>query len=150
MSLKILDICFAFLILLLGVYIVQTSLGYGYLFRNVPGPGYFPFWTGVLLIAFSVVNIFRCFLINEFSGKKIGGSELIQVILLLFSVVAFIYLSTRFGMMLSTFIFILLTGYILNYQLWPVKFFAKIIIIAIATTLIITFIFRNLLSVPIL
>lgn len=150
MSLKILDICFAFLILLLGVYIVQTSLSYGYLFRNVPGPGYFPFWTGVLLITFSVVNIFRCFLINEFSGKKIGGSELIQVVLLLLSVVSFIYLSTRFGMMLSTFIFILITGYILNYQIWPIKFIAKIIIIAIATTLITTFIFRNLLSVPIL
>jgi len=47
----------------LGAYIVTTASGWEYLGQDGPGPGFFPLWYGIAMLALAVVlvvrNIFR-------------------------------------------------------------------------------------------
>lgn len=43
----------------LGVYIVLQARGWDYLAPDGPGPGFFPIWYGIALIALSVVLMFQ-------------------------------------------------------------------------------------------
>jgi putative tricarboxylic transport membrane protein len=45
------------LLIVLGVFVVIQSLALSYYTPVGPGPGFFPFWLGVLLIALSVASI---------------------------------------------------------------------------------------------
>ena len=150
MSLKALDIVFALCLVALGSFIIIESLSYGYMFRSVPGPGYFPFWTGVILVACSLINIFRGIKRTEFLSQFIGKNEIIQVLMILFCIIGFIFISHKIGMILSTIVFIITCGLILKYEFFPAKFLAKITLVSFVTTVITVYIFRNLLSVPIL
>ena len=149
MSLKVLDIVFALCLVALGSYIIIESLSYGYIFRNVPGPGYFPFWTGVILVSFSLINLFRGIRQTEFVSQFIGKNEIIQVVMILLCIMGYIFISQKIGMIYSTIIFIITCGLILKYDYFPVRFLIKISLVSFATTVITVYIFRNLLSVPI-
>ena len=59
MTTKTIDRAFAGAVLLLGLYIIWNALEYGYTRGTTPGPGFFPFWIGLLLTIFSAINLVR-------------------------------------------------------------------------------------------
>ncbi len=41
---------FAGCLVVLGLYIVWNALAYGYMRGTTPGPGFFPFWVGLIVV----------------------------------------------------------------------------------------------------
>lgn len=59
MRYKTLDYGFSLLTILLGIHIILVSRQLGYFYGGAPGPGFFPFWCGVILVVFSVLQLFQ-------------------------------------------------------------------------------------------
>jgi hypothetical protein len=150
MPLFILDRFFALLLFCLGVFVAWTALGYGYTVRQVPGPGFFPFWTGTLLSVFAAGALLRSFMGKHTLAGRIRGPELLQVVLLLGSFAAFILLAEWLGMWLAAFVFILANGLVLNGQMSNVRFLLIITVLAGTFSTALVYVFGTLLRVPLL
>jgi putative tricarboxylic transport membrane protein len=96
----------------------QVSLG---TFHN-PGPGFLPFWAGVVLGTFSIVLILTTFLNKKGKGKLTEmwkGVGWKKVILVLFSLFLYVILLPRIGYMIATFgLMIFMSGVIKRSKLW--------------------------------
>jgi putative tricarboxylic transport membrane protein len=96
----------------------QVSLG---TFHS-PGPGFLPFWAGVVLGTFSIILIVTTFLNKKGKGKLIEmwkGVGWKKVILVLFSLFLYIILLPRIGYMIATFgLMIFMSGIIKRSKLW--------------------------------
>ena len=96
----------------------QVSLG---TFHS-PGPGFLPFWAGVVLGTFSIILIVTTFLNKRGKGKLIAmwkGVGWKKVILVLFSLFLYIILLPRIGYMIATFgLMIFMSGVIKRSKLW--------------------------------
>ena len=96
----------------------QVSLG---TFHN-PGPGFLPFWAGVVLGTFSIVLILTTFLNKKGEGKLTEvwkGVGWKKVILVLFSLFLYIILLPRIGYITSTVgLMIFMSGIIKRSKLW--------------------------------
>lgn len=97
---------------------IQVDLG---TFHN-PGPGFLPFWAGVVLGTFSIVLIVTSFLSNREKGKlreMWRGMAWGKVILVLFSLFLYILLLPKIGYIISTFgLLVFISGIIKRSQLW--------------------------------
>jgi putative tricarboxylic transport membrane protein len=51
------EVVTALLLITLGVFIVSQAWGWPYLSKDGPGPGFFPLWTGVFIIALAAVQV---------------------------------------------------------------------------------------------
>ncbi|MHA6730206.1 tripartite tricarboxylate transporter TctB family protein [Devosia sp. A369] len=49
------DLVTSVILVALSLYILTSSLGWSYFSQNGPGPGYFPFWYGLLLLLLAIV-----------------------------------------------------------------------------------------------
>jgi putative tricarboxylic transport membrane protein len=56
----------------LGVYIVVQSLAWEYSGPDGPGPGFFPFWYGVVMVALSLLLIASSARKREVEGEKVA------------------------------------------------------------------------------
>jgi putative tricarboxylic transport membrane protein len=97
---------------------IQVSLG---TFHS-PGPGFLPFWAGVVLGTFSIILIVTTFLNKKGKGKLTEmwkGVGWKKVILVLFSLFLYILLLPRIGYMIATFgLMIFMSGVIKRSKLW--------------------------------
>jgi len=97
---------------------IQVSLG---TFHS-PGPGFLPFWAGVVLGTFSIILIVTTFLNKRGKGKlkeMWKGVGWKKVILVLFSLFLYIILLPRIGYMIATFgLMIFMSGVIKRSKLW--------------------------------
>lgn len=97
---------------------IQVSLG---TFHS-PGPGFLPFWAGVVLGTFSIILIVTTFLNKRGKGKLIEmwkGVGWKKVVLVLFSLFLYIILLPRIGYMIATFgLMIFMSGIIKRSKLW--------------------------------
>lgn len=150
MPLFILDRLFALVLLGLGVFVAWTAMGYGYTVRQVPGPGFFPFWTGALLSVFAAGALARSFLRRHALPGRIRGVELLQVVLLLGSFAVFILLAQWVGMWLAAFVFILGNGLVLYGRLPNIRFLLIILLLAGTFSTTLVYVFGTLLRVPLL
>lgn len=150
MPLFILDRLFALVLLGLGVFVAWTALGYGYTVRQVPGPGFFPFWTGALLSVFAGGALVRSFFSRHTLAGRIRSLELLQVGLLLGSFAAFILLAQWVGMWLAAFVFILGNGLVLHGRVPNIRFLLIILLLAGTFSTTLVYVFGTLLRVPLL
>ena len=58
-TMKTIDTVFALATVVLGAIVIVYALEYGYTARGNPGPGFFPFWVGVGMVALGAVNAAR-------------------------------------------------------------------------------------------
>ncbi|MGI6603569.1 MAG: tripartite tricarboxylate transporter TctB family protein [bacterium] len=70
----------AVLILLLSLYICITGIGLGFLDRNVPGPGFTPFWIGLLLGVFGLGVLWES---RNLTGESLFTPRVLKVWLVL-------------------------------------------------------------------
>ena len=108
-------------LLLFGVFVVYESLQIKYYGSDFgPGPGFFSFWLGVLVIGLSVVEIGRTFRrsvplpANFFPGRD----GLLRIGYLLGALVASVLLLERLGYSLTMFLFCGFLLRVLGRQAW--------------------------------
>jgi putative tricarboxylic transport membrane protein len=106
---------------LFGVFVIYESLQIKYYGSDFgPGPGFFSFWLGVLVVGLSVVEIGRTF------GKRIplpadffpNWAAVARIGSLLGALVAVVFLLTRLGYSLTMFLFCGFLLRVLGKQPW--------------------------------
>jgi hypothetical protein len=125
-----------------GVFVVYESLQINYYGSDFgPGPGFFSFWLGVIVVALSVVEIGRTF------GKRIPlpanffppQAGVARITCLLGALMAVVLLLTRLGYSLTMFFFCVFLLRVLGKQPWWLT-----IVLALAGSFGTAYIFRQL------
>jgi hypothetical protein len=136
-------VCLGFLIV--GLLVCRTAIGLTYYTQLGPGPGFFPFWAGALLAAFSAVLLVQTFA-AQLSGIEIGGvperSRLLQIAATVLAIASFALFVERLGFVFTMFgvQLLLLTAY--GCRLLPTG-----LLVALVGSLGIGFAFTNWLGV---
>ena len=108
-------------LLLFGVFVVYESLQINYYGSDFgPGPGFFSFWMGILVVGLSVVEIGRTFrhsvpLPEGFFPDRAG---VVRIACLLGALMAVVLLLDRLGYSLTMFLFCLFLLRVLGKQPW--------------------------------
>lgn len=102
MNLHKLDLVFSLMLGALGVYILFKALSYGVVSANITGSGFFPFLSGILILA----GIGGTFL-DRTKGKRIvegtlSRAEFVPVAMITLATVVFLLLVTPVGMLVLT------------------------------------------------
>ena len=109
MNLKTADKIFAAILTLIGVYVVFASWNYGMMRGRVPGPGFFPFFSGLLMTALSATVLFR-------RGKTLNGAVAPKILAVIAGIVAtllaFVFLAPHVGFTVCAFLLMLAIGWI--------------------------------------
>ena len=106
---------------LFGVFVIYESLQINYYGSDFgPGPGFFSFWLGVLVVALSAIEIGRTFgkrlpLPADFFPPKAG---VVRIACLLGALLAVVFLLDRLGYSLTMFLFCGFLLRILGKQPW--------------------------------
>ncbi|MDP1991915.1 MAG: tripartite tricarboxylate transporter TctB family protein [Syntrophales bacterium] len=112
------DRIFALICLGLSGWLIQESFKYDYMTMYTPGPGFHPFWLGICLGLLSLYLLFDTFRRRETKeeGQSYlpGRKGLIRVGLICLITAMLALLMTHLGFVLSSFIFIVLTLFILE------------------------------------
>ncbi|WP_338448248.1 tripartite tricarboxylate transporter TctB family protein [Niallia oryzisoli] len=117
------------------------SFQFSYLSDAGPGPGFFPIWLSGLLILLSVIYISESYQKrNESEEKWPEKAELINILLLLIALFAFVLLFLLFGFFVACFAFL----FVLFFKGY--KWYTNLIMSA-GITFILYFLFNDLLGV---
>ena len=125
-----------------GGFVIYESLQINYYGSDIgPGPGFFSFWLGVIVVALSVVEIGRIF------GKRIplpanffpAKAGVVRIACLLGALMAVVLLLTRLGYSLTMFLFCVFLLRVLGKQPWWLT-----IVLALAGSFGTAYIFRQL------
>ena len=143
------DRLFAAGLLALGVYIVWTALAYGYMRDAVPGPGFFPFWIGLGLVALSAVNLLRSLLGTEVLASRFDAVSLYKTLALTGIVLAFILAAPWIGMIAASGLLIPALALAIRPR-WTRRFGATILAVAVGFPVCAYFLFAVYLRVPLL
>jgi hypothetical protein len=125
-----------------GVFVIYESLQIKYYGSDFgPGPGFFSFWLGVLVVVLSVIEIGRTFgkrvpLPANFFPAKAGVA---RIACLLGSLIVVVFLLTRLGYSLTMFLFCVFLLRVLGKQPWWLT-----IVLALAGSFGTAYIFRQL------
>lgn len=144
---KTVDRVFAVGILLFGVYIVRNALVYGYMRGTTPGPGFFPFWVGLALIALSAVNLMRSLRGLERLDADFDVVGLYKTLGIIAIIAAFIVLAPVLGMLAGSSLLVLGTAFVIRPR-WNARFAFRIVTIAIVFPIVCHFLFGVYLRVP--
>lgn len=112
MTIKRLDVCFASLLLMMGLWIIAQAIGYGITGPNVAEPGFFPLIAGILLAGSALGTIVKLVRSREgseapdFSGAApiLGSIGTMLVYLLLLDTFGMVVLSPFFIFAIGWFI----------------------------------------------
>ena len=149
MTTKTIDRAFAGALLLLGLYIIWNALEYGYTRGTTPGPGFFPFWIGLLLTMFSAVNLGRSLSGAEVVDSLFDATGFYKALAILSAVVAFIVLTPFIGLLTGTALLIPVVAFVIRRR-WTARFAATIVSIAIIFPVVCYFLFAVYLQVPLI
>ena len=125
----------ASLFILLGLFVIKGATALIYMTDIGPGPGFFPFWLGVLICSLGLTLILQNLFSKKESAQSANESEgplwpgvagATRVAIVIFALLAATFLITRIGFILSIFILISSLLYTLGKQ-------------KISTTLIVAF-----------
>ena len=93
----------------LGIYIVTEAARWEYLGSDGPGPGFFPMWYGIVMVALAVVLVLQNFMAKAavVDGKPVNWREIRRVFIAWAGFVASVLLLKVLGFILSFGIFVL-------------------------------------------
>lgn len=93
----------------LGIYIVTEAARWEYLGSDGPGPGFFPMWYGIVMVALAAVLVLQNFMAKAAvaDGKPVNWREIRRVFIAWAGFVASVLLLKVLGFILSFGIFVL-------------------------------------------
>jgi hypothetical protein len=146
--LKKIDFGFAIATIMLGAYVVIEGFSYGFTAADSqPGSGLFPIIIGSFLIFFGAINMVRSRI--DYLSMKEEFSLLVTkrmlVILLINGLI--IGLMGFLGIILSTFLSIMLTGLAIAWGEIDKRFVIQVTIVSIVTTLVLHVLFVKVLKI---
>jgi putative tricarboxylic transport membrane protein len=141
------DRVFAAGLMALGAYIVRNALAYGYMRDAVPGPGFFPFWIGLGLLALSGVNLLRSLRGHEVLESRFDLVGLYKTLALIGLVTVFILSAAWVGMLAGSGLLVAAAALVVRPR-WTARFAVTILAIAAAFPLLAYFLFAVYLRVP--
>jgi putative tricarboxylic transport membrane protein len=102
---------FSIICLGISLWLILESSNYNYMVKYTPGPGFFPFWLGVVLSLFSIALLIETF--RKKGGKNLnepsrlpGRQALYRVGEITLLTAGFALLMTSLGFVLSAFLFV--------------------------------------------
>ncbi len=124
-SLKNKDLWSNFFWTLVGLSIAIKSSEYKVGTLRSPEPGFLPFWTGIFIVALSIYSMIRAWreksaILSYFFGES-GGLR--RVLTTFLSITAYIFVVSKLGFVVSTF---LLTGFLLK-AIYPQSWFRTLL-----------------------
>ncbi len=136
----------AFVILASAVYVmVESRSNINYYTQYGPGPGFFPFWCGVLMALFSIVWFFQVTL-RPVEGSAIelvpAGLGSVRVVSVVVGLAIFAVLVGYLGFLLTMLLFLLTMLFALGRQRIPVT-----VVLSVALSWGMTYLFRSVLDV---
>jgi putative tricarboxylic transport membrane protein len=147
MTTQTIDRVFAGCLAVLGVYIVWNALADGYMRGTTPGPGFFPFWVGLGIVALSVVNLVRSLRGLEFLESHFDASGLYKALATVAVVAGFILLTPWLGMLVASGLLIPALAFAIQPR-WTRRFAATILAVAVAFPVLCYYLFGVYLQVP--
>jgi putative tricarboxylic transport membrane protein len=133
--------------ILIGILFCIGGLHYGIRRSGIPGPGFLPFATGLILVALSLILLLSRFLKRRDEAGAIGepmprGEALRRILKALGALCLYVLILEPLGFLLTTFLFM-----ILALRLEPRRW-AFILTLAIGATAFFFLLFKVLLRVP--
>jgi putative tricarboxylic transport membrane protein len=102
---------FSIICLVISLWLILESSKYNYMVKYTPGPGFFPFWLGVVLSPFSMALLIETF--RKKGGRTLNEPRrlperqvLYRVGLITLLTAGFALLMTSLGFVLSAFLFV--------------------------------------------
>jgi len=130
-NLATIDRIFAAALLGLGVMVVLLGLDFGYTRRGVPGPGFFPFWTGLALCVLSSVNLLRSVAGKEAYAERMALHQVIAILGVAASLGVYLVIARYLGMLLALPLLVLGIAYSID-RSWNRRLATRIFVIALA------------------
>ncbi len=127
-----------------GLSIAIKSFEYKVGTLRHPDPGFLPFWTGIFIVALSIYSMIRAWREKSaISSHFFGESGSMRRVLTTFlSITAYIFMVSKLGFMVSTF---LLTGFLLK-AIYP-QSWLRTLLFSISVSLLSYLVFRHWLNV---
>ena len=148
MTLKKIDFGFALVTFILGVYVVLEGFSYGFTAADgQPGSGLFPIVVGFALIFFSVINVVRSRVDYLSIQEEFSLLVTKRMLVILLGNGLIISLMVFFGIMLSTILSIMFTGFVIAWGGIDKRFIIQITIVSIVTTFILHALFIKVLRI---
>jgi hypothetical protein len=146
--LKKIDFGFALVTFILGVYVVLEGFSYGFTAADgQPGSGLFPIVVGFDLIFFSVINLVRSRIDYLSIQEEFSLLVTKRMLVILLGNGLIISLMVFFGIMLSTILSIMFTGFVIAWGGIDKRFIIQITIVSIVTTFILHALFIKVLRI---
>jgi hypothetical protein len=146
--LKKIDFGFALVTLILGVYVVLEGFSYGFTAADgQPGSGLFPIVVGFALIFLSVINVVRSRIDYLSIQEEFSLLVTKRMLVILLGNGLIISLMVFFGIMLSTILSIMFTGFVIAWGGIDKRFIIQITIVSIVTTFILHALFIKVLRI---
>lgn len=148
MRYKSLDYGFSLLTLLLGLYIIRVARDLGYFLGVVPGPGFFPFWCGVVLAVFSVLQLLQTWRAGK-DGEAMARGLLATAAGLVAVVACYVIVAPRLGLLLPLPLFVIASAFVIEPRM-SASLRRKVLGTAIGLPIVSYFVFVRLLNVPLI
>jgi putative tricarboxylic transport membrane protein len=148
MSVQRLDLLVAALLIIFGLWLIYTGIGYGVMQDTTPGAGLFPIIIGSSIALLSAINFYRALGGVEKLGPGISGREAAKAAVVITALLIAVWLIAYLGMMIATMLAMAAIGLALRSEPGPV-FFVKLAAASVITPIILLLLFQNLLGVPI-
>ncbi len=141
------DRAFAIGLLALGAYIVRSALLYGYMRDAVPGPGFFPLWIGLGLVALSAVNLARSLRGRAMLAARFDAPTLVKTLAITGIVLLVVVTSRWLGMLVAIGAAIPAIAFTIQPR-WTTRFAVTIGVMAVAFPVFAYLLFAVYLRVP--
>jgi len=130
-----LELTFDFILAVLGIIIVFTSLKYGFGTFRTPGPGLFPFFIGLSVLIFSLALLISEFR-TQLRSASLNREDLKTFLLMIFAFCTWILVMPVFGYVVVTVLVMYGICKIMNLEGWW-----KPLSVSVGTALFIYFLF---------
>ncbi|WP_316863255.1 tripartite tricarboxylate transporter TctB family protein [uncultured Cohaesibacter sp.] len=160
MRISQIDKLFSALLFFLGLYVIVKGMQYGLWIRGVPGPGFFPLLSGLMMSILSSVTFLKQIRRTPVSAVEAENSEikgeldkrtLLAIAGVIVTLSGFILLSPYLGMTLAGFFLIFAIGLLTQPEEQKGKaFLVKLTVISLGTIIGCNLLFRFVLGVPVL
>ncbi len=103
------DLISSMVLFAIGLFIIFYAPQFGLGSLSVPGPGFMPFLSGIVICGFSIITFLRAFLSKSAGVEKIWANvKLKEIILTLAMLIVYTLFLKRLGFIICTFFLILI------------------------------------------